>query len=323
MADVRSSELLEDADCYAPRPESDPIVRERLLAQMATEQHRAVGHDQLLQLGFTRNSIAYRLRSGRLQRWHPGVYIVGPGIPNQRGRWFAALLATRPGSALSHLSALAHDGLAKEGRRIHVTTERQAARTLQGVTVHRARRLDPADLKRVDGIPLTTLPRSLLDLAETEPGYVLEKAFEAADRKDDLDLVAIRRCAERNPGRRGIKPLLSLVDRYLATPDSHEGMERDFQLLVAEEGLPRPLCNVLVAGRLVDCHWPADDFVVELDSKGFHKGWAARERDLVRDASLLRLGITTLRVTWRRMRHERADLVEDVRLRTGRSASLR
>ena len=100
-------------------------------------------------------------------------------------------------------------------------------------------------------------------------------------------------------------------------------MEREFQLLLRKEHLPLPACNVLVRGQLVDCHWPADDFVVELDSKGFHKSWAARERDMVRDANLLRNGIATLRVTWRRMHHERSALVGDIAANTGRSASLR
>ena len=308
----------------APPRRSRTIEREQRLASLAAKQGRAIGHDQLLRLGFTREAIRQRLRSGRIQRRHLGVYIVGPGHLDKLGEHFAALLACRPDPLISNISALARMGLAKERGIVHVTTtNRGAPRNLRGVTVHRVRRLDPADVTRIDDLPCTTLPRSLLDIAETEPRYTLEKAFEAAERKGDLDLGAIQACAARNPGRRGIKPLLSLVAEYVAAPGSHEGMEREFQLLLREEGLPLPACNVLVCGQLVDCHWPADDFVVELDSKGFHKSWAARERDMVRDANLLRNGIATLRVTWRRMRHERAALVGDIAANTERSASLR
>lgn len=81
--------------------------------------------------------------------------------------------------------------------------------------------------------------------------------------------------------------------------------------------------NVLVAGQKVDCYWPQARFVVELDSRGYHSNWAARERDMVRDANLLRLGIVTLRVSWRRMRDERSELVADLRARTGQAVLLR
>lgn len=324
MADVGRSERVEHGE-NAPRPRIEPAIeRERRLSSLAARQGRSVGRDQLLRIGFTREAINHRLRSERLRLRHPGVYIVGPGSLNQYGEHYAALLACRPHPLISHLSSLARQGLARERGTVHViTTNRNGSRKLRGVTVHRVRRIDPADRTRIDDLPCTTLPRTLLDIAETEPGHVLEKAFEAAERKGDLDLVAIKLCAERNPGRRGIKPLLSLVAEYVATPGSHEGMERDFQLLLHEEGLPMPQRNVLVAGEVVDCYWPTDSFVVELDSKGFHKEWAARERDMVRDASLLRIGIVTLRVTWRRMHHERSELVADIRLHTRRSGSLR
>ena len=250
--------------------------------------------------------------------------MVGPGPLTRYGRHFAALLTCLPDPVLSHLSQLAHVGLMDERGIVHVTTtNRNGPRKLQGVRVHRVRRLDPADVCRIDDLPCVTLPRALLDIAETEPAWILEKAFEAIDRKGWLDFEAIEACAARNPGRRGIKPLMSLVGEYVPTPGAEEGIEREFQLLLREEGLPRPEVQVTIEGQRVDCWWPADRFVVELDSKGFHKEWAARERDMVRDANLLRIGISTLRVTRRRMRRERPELVTDLRQHTRRSASLR
>lgn len=204
-----------------------------------------------------------------------------------------------------------------------MTIARRADRKLRGVTVHRARRLGPADVTRIDGLPVTTLPRTLLDLAETESTSRFERIFEEADRRGLLDTDALRATAERNPGRRGLKPYLALAETYFSTPDAEEGIEREFQVLLREEGLPLPQVNVLVAGHRVDCYWPASRFVVELDSRGYHSHWAARERDMVRDANLLRNGIVTLRVTRRRMREDRPDLVTDLRARTGRTPLLR
>lgn len=300
------------------------IERERRLARIAGRQGRAVGRDQLLRVGFTPAAIQRRLRAGRLQLWHPSVYIAGPGPPSHYGRQFAALLACRPEPLFSHLSMLARVGVTKERGRIHVTTTtRSGGRRLRGVTLHRVRSIDPADTSRLDGLPCTTIPRSLLDVAETEPQHTLEQVFEALDRKGWLDLEAVEACARRNPGRRGLKPLLPLVAEYIHTPGAEQGIEREFGLPLHEEGLPLPIRQVLIDGKRVDCHWPADDFVVELDSKGFHEEWAARERDMVRDADLLRLGIATLRVTRRRMRQDRSSLVSDIRLHTRRSAGLR
>jgi hypothetical protein len=178
---------------------------------------------------------------------------------------------------------------------VHVTVAGSPKR-LAGVVVHRCRRLDPADVTRIDGLPVTTLARTLLDLAETETRDRLEKVLEEADRRELLDLEALRACADRNPGRRGVAPLMELIDLYTPTPGAKEGLERAFGLLLREEGLPLPQVNVLVHGILVDCWWPEARFVVELDSRAFHATWEARERDLARDAALLREGITTLRV---------------------------
>lgn len=250
-----------------PGRRSEPsIERERQLAALAARQHRAVGHDQLLGLGFTRHGIHHRLRCGRLQMVHKGVYAVGPGPLNQRGRWFAALLATRPTTALSHLSSTAIRGLSAEGPSIHVTSVSRSVRKLRGVTVHWARRLDPADLTRIGGFPVTTLARTLLDVAETEPYHRLEKIAEAADRRRPLDLTEICACMARNPGRRGLEPLSRMLVDYLPVGSANEGLERLFQRFLDDEGFPPPQTNVLVAGLLVDCHWPEHNFVVELDS---------------------------------------------------------
>jgi hypothetical protein len=243
------------------------------------------------------------------------VYAAGSQPLVAHGRWYAALLACRPDPVLSHLSSAAKRELARERDGVHVTTTNRSARRLVGVTVHRCRRLDPADVERIDGLPVTTLARTLLDLAETEPFDRLRSIAENAERRELLDLDAVEACIARNPGRHGIAPLAALVAGYMPVAGTREGLEREFQLFLVEHGLPLPLCNVLVEGILVDCWWPDASLVVELDSRAHHGHWSAAERDRERDARLLRLGIHTLRVTDRRLRHDRDGLNGDLATR--------
>lgn len=193
---------------------------------------------------------------------------------------------------------------------------------MAGVIVHRPRRIDPEDRVRIDGLPMTSVPRTLLDLAQILPVRRLEKVVEAADRKGDLDINAIQDVLCRYRGHRGRKPLKRIIGSFISTPDVNEGIERDFQLFLHEYGFPTPQTNVLVEGLLVDCWWPDARFVVELDSRGWHKTWQAHERDRRRDAILLRAGITSLRITHHRLHHERSDVALDLVAILGRAVGV-
>jgi len=221
MADVGRSEHTGGALGAPPLAIPSQVERDARLAELAARQGRAVGRDQLLRIGFTRRSIEHAVRSKRLQLWHPQVYVAGPGPPTLHGRQFAALLACRPDPLLSHLSMLARVGVAEERRRIHVTTvNRGGGKRLRGVTVHRVRSIDPADVTRVDDLPCTTIPRGLLDIAETEQPWILEKAFEALDRKGWLDFEAIERCAHRTPAAAVASP------SFPSLPDTSQPLVR-------------------------------------------------------------------------------------------------
>jgi hypothetical protein len=307
MRDVRHQVVAGEPSATTRR-----VERERRLAELARRQYGVVAHDQLEGLGFGRQAIRHRLTGRRLTEVHPRVYAVGAAPINQHGLWWAALLATRPLPCLSHLSSAAKLGIARERDGVHITATHGRGRTLQGVTLHRSRALHPDDLTRIDGLPLTTLARTLLDLAETEPLRRLEKIVEEADRRELLDPAAIVACADRNPGRHGLAVLMPLVDRYVPTPGAKEGLEREFALFLEDRGLPAPERNVIVHDVLVDCWWPEGPLVVELDSREFHEGWDARERDIGRDAHLLRHRVPTLRVTSRRLSHDPDGLDEDL-----------
>ena len=211
---------------------------------------------------------------------------------------------------------------------VHITVPYRTKRRLRGVTIHGCRHLDPLDLDRSeDGLPITALHRTLLDLAETLPFHRFEAIFEEADRRELLDFAALAACMERNPGRHGLKPLARLLDDYLPVDGAGEGLPRAFQRFLDEEGFPLPVNEVLVSGHRVDCFWPEFDFVVELDSRDFHRHWRQQERDRARDGGVLRAGARSLRVTHRRLTRERGELIADlaaviprIRRRPGRPA---
>lgn len=212
--------------------------RELALAKLVKKQHGVVARDQLLALGFSSGAIESRLARSRLWRVHYGVYALGPVPLSSTGRQFAALLAIRPDPLLSHVSSAARQGLMRDGATVHVSISTRVPRQLGGVIVHRPRRIDPEDRVRIDGLPMTSIPRTMLDLAQMLPVPRMESVMEEADRRDLLDLDAVRDVMLRYRGHRGCKPLGRIVAAYLSTPDANEGMER--QLPDLSEGVGNP-----------------------------------------------------------------------------------
>jgi hypothetical protein len=166
-----------------------------------------------------------------------------------------------------------------------------------------------------DGIPVTSVARTLLDLAEVLPRRRLERAFDEADRQHLLDLSAIGRLCERSRGRHGLKPLKALLSaRFRPVPETRSELERQFLDLCRQAGLPPPLVNCHVAGFEIDAAWPDRRLVVELDGFAFHHTRSAFERDRARDAELQLAGHRVLRVTARRLADEPREIVRAIRL---------
>jgi predicted transcriptional regulator of viral defense system len=137
--------------------------RDRAIAGLAARQHGVVNRRQLLDAGVSDKAMERRLRSGHLVRLHRGVYAVGHAQLRPEGRWLAAVLAAGPGAALSHRSAAALHGVRDGDGAIDVTTTRRA--TVRGVVIHRTTVLAAQDVTTRRGVPITTLPRTLVDLA--------------------------------------------------------------------------------------------------------------------------------------------------------------
>jgi very-short-patch-repair endonuclease len=280
----------------AIRHQKEP--RDRRIATLADRQHGLVAHWQLIALGLSPYAIHRRVKAGRLHVVHRGVYAVGRRKLTVRGRWMAAVLACGPDAVLSHHDAAALHSLRRPGARasVHVTTTGRS-HPRPGIHVHNVRHLHPADRDKVDGIPVTSLHRTILDYAETARAQELRWAFKNYDRMDLLDFRKLDAVIERNPGRKGIKPLRALMAEYRGADDTRSGNEERFLELIREAGLPEPGVNVVVEGIVVDLFWPQQRLVVEVDSYTYHHTPADRAEDRRKQRILETAGYTVHRVT--------------------------
>jgi very-short-patch-repair endonuclease len=222
----------------------------------------------------------------------------------------AAVLACGEGAVLSHRDAAMLWDLRETNRRaIDVTAPGVRRRSRPRIAFHGAA-LHADDCAEVDGIPVTSVARTLLDLAEVVDSTQLRRAYEAAERRRLLDVNALKSLLDRSNGRRGVPALLALLDYDPAeATDSKSELESMFLDVVREAGLPLPQLNVLVEGYLVDAYWPAARLVVELQSYEHHAHRQAFERDNSKLARLQVAGYAVLPLTYRKLRDERAAVV--------------
>ena len=174
-----------------------------------------------------------------------------PGLRRRKGRWLAAVLGAGEGALLSRTCAAALHEIAKpRGSRIDVLVpaHRRAAQ-LKGVRVHRCRRIHPDDISLVDSIPVTSVERTICDLATVLPYADLKRAFEQAERRQLIDHRKLREAVERMSGSPGAATMRQLLgyDPRPATETRSE-LEIAFLELVTDAGLPPYQRNVSVHG---------------------------------------------------------------------------
>lgn len=271
------------------------------IAALAAAQHGVVTLAQLVELGLSGRSVQYRATIGRLHRIHRGVYAVGHRKLSPDGMRLGAVLACSPFGALSHHSAAQMHGMRQgTGGRIDVTTTLRSRTAPKGVRIHGTRNLEAADITTIRAIPVTTVARTLVDLAAVLNADALERCVHQAEVLRVLDVGEVARALTRARGRRGTGALR----RAIATPSpgtTRSPLERRFLALCRRGGLPLPRLNVHldVGDRLaeVDALWPEQRVVVELDGAGAHLTRRAFEEDRARDAALVARGYVVVRLT--------------------------
>lgn len=287
------------------------------MARVATTQHGMVGRWQLVGMGFGEEAIRVLLATARLVPVHREVFSVGHRRRDRGARWWAAVLAYGPKTVLSHRSAATAWGIASQGRRpVDVTAScgRQGVRRREGIWVHRCR-LDPAERTWHDGFrfPLTTVARTLFDLAEFETYEFVHDAAREADRLKLPWTGELAVVCEHGRGRRALRPARRLLADLPPPDEGRSPLELRFVRFCRIYGIPLPAQNVTVLGREVDGLWAAAKLIVELDSWEYHGHRAAFEEDRARDPQMLLAGYRTIRVTHRRLDRDADILAAEIR----------
>lgn len=285
-----------------------------LIAATADKRDGIVTRLRLLALGLTPAAVDWRLANRRLIHMYDGVYAVGHRILTPNGHRRAAVLACGPAAVLSHKSAGALWGLLTTSQTKHdVTVPGTSRKPQRGIRVHRTRSLHPDDVTTRDGIPVTSVARTIVDLAGVLRPSQLLAVIEQAERERLLNIGQIQQALDRRPNAKGSKRLRRILGGYTGVAPTRSELERRFLALVTKAGLPAPLVNTKVAGLEVDIYWPQWRLVVELDGRGYHSGPRSFETDRIRDARLQRARCRVLRVTSKRMQKQPQAVVGDIR----------
>jgi very-short-patch-repair endonuclease len=296
------------------------------LAELADRQHGVVAWRQLRELGLAKAAIRHRAQTGRLHRLQPGVYAVGRRIVTRQGWWMAAVLSSGPGAVLSHHSAAALWGMRGYSERAVEVTTRQKSTSSKRTRRHHCHL--PADEVTIEeGIPVTTAPRTILDLAATESADVVEGLLREAEFRRLWDRLSLLDLVERHPGRRGLGKVRAALERVKREPAGRprSRLEDRFAPFLRLHRLPLPRFNdwiVLDDKRFqVDCRWPGTRHIVELDGWEAHGSRSAFREDRGRDRRLRAAGYLVTRLTWNQLDDEPLEIAQDLREILGRENS--
>ena len=282
-----------------------------MIAELAHRQHGVVARWQLIAEGFGRGAIAHRIKGLRLHVIYPGVYAVGHRALTREARWMAAVLLAGPGAVLSHRSAAALWGMRSSIPQIDVSLDGNR-RSRAGLAMHRVA-LPHDEVTNLRGIPITTSPRTIFDLAATRPRREAEEAFNEAEVLRLSDPLSVLDLLERRPRRRGAATIRAILAAHRGTTITRSQLERDFLAFVDRTGLPRPIMNAPLdpGGRRMtpDAQWPEHRLVVELDGYRAHGTHRAFVSDRRRSRWLQVAGWQNVRVTWADV-HETPDELE-------------
>ncbi len=264
-------------------------MRDRRVTRQAGRQFNRIARAQLLTAGFSPTAIKRRVAEGRLEIVGQGVLAIAPALEHDRwGAWMGATL-THPGTFLSHVSAAVAWGLLSfEYALVSVTRAGSGGPRRHGdLMVHRSRTLE-GDTTTHEGIPITTVARTLVDIAGRVSKPALARAVREAVRLEHITLHELGDALGRFRGRRGVGELAAAVARYADLPlrRARSGAEIRALEVLRDAGRPMPGLNIRIAGEEADLSWPKRRLIVEVDGGPFHldAGEDARKEKAWRDA---------------------------------------
>jgi very-short-patch-repair endonuclease len=219
---------------------------------------------------------------------------------SQEAKWMAAVLAAGEGAVLSHHAAARHWNIwRRRSTRIDVTVPGQR-RPRQGFAIHRARTLDARDITTHQGIPVTTVPRTLVDLAATLTPHQLANVIHEAAYRKRFNATATQQAMARAQGRDLTNLHAALHAHASGSAGTRSALEDEF----LQRATSKPVVNTKLHGIEVDFHWPGARLVVEADGLRVHDTAYARRRDRQKQARLEEHGLRVLRVSWEQLTTE-------------------
>jgi very-short-patch-repair endonuclease len=282
-----------------------------------------VGRRQLLYQGWSKEEIDWRIRTGRLHRVHAGVYSRGPSqLLSRHGRWMAAVLASGPDALLSHRSAAALWLIRPGSRSCTDVTVPHRSRSSRAIHRHFSK-VAPEERTVEDGIPATSVHRTIFDLAATADLDTVVAMIKEAEHRNRYDRLSLPDLLERHPGRRGSREVKLALRRITEEPSgrTRSRLEQRFAPFLRHHHLPLPRFNdwiMLGAKRYqVDCYWPMVRLIVELDGWRGHGTRSAFQVDRARDRVLKVAGFTVVHVTWNQLEVEPELIATDLRALLG------
>jgi very-short-patch-repair endonuclease len=288
---------------------------EQILARLAGRAHGVVTRAQLLAAGVSRDEIKHRVRSGALLRVYRGVYRVGHRAPSVEAQYMAAVLACGEGAVLSGRAAAHHFGLLR-GPPVPPEVIAPSERRVRGIRTRRSRAVETTTWR---GIPVTTVPRTLVDLAAVLPADELARAAHEAEVKHQTgpDLIAAV-LAQRptTPGAAKLRTVLSGDEKVTLSKLEAKFLER-----LRDAGLPLPETNRPAGTKRVDCRWPEHRLTVELDSYRYHRSRHAWEEDRRREREAHARGDQFRRYTYRDVLEEPELMLRELRALLPRAGS--
>jgi very-short-patch-repair endonuclease len=275
-------------------------------------------------MGIDRGWIGRQARLGWLHRLDRGVYAVGYPALTEHGKSMAAVLACGPGAHLAHWRAAKHWDLLQRVPPIIDVVLTGNRTGPKNVRTHRVKGLHPNDRTIRHGIPVTTVPRTLLDLAAVANKQQLRRAVNQAARQGWLNKPVLNELIERHRGRRGVTAFRAVIAAVNPqTRRTRSDLEDLFLRVCRKHRLPTPISNAEIEGFEVDFHFPGTTLVIELDSYEYHRTPYELDQDHRRDAHLTDQRYEVLRVSEMWLDSDPQDLAETIRRALRRCALAR
>jgi very-short-patch-repair endonuclease len=264
---------------------------------LAGRQHGIVKRKQVREAGLSRQGVRRRVEAGWLVPRHDGVYAVGHVALTNHSHLIAAVYACGEEALASHRAAAKLWGIVRGSQPLEVTAPR-GCKPKNRFILHRSRLIHEEDRALLDNIPVTSLARTLVDLADVLTEKRLANAVNEAEMKGLFDLRQVERVLERLPGRKGRHKLNRVLAAYRPVqPFFRSRNERFVHDLCREHGLPTPRVNTWVHTQEVDFYWPEAELALEFDGGAVHRTTKAFYEDRERDRALAAKGIHVVRAT--------------------------